>query len=109
MLPRRTEDGRVQNEIVTPVNDAGCIIVPSGDQKDIWKRVLSIDSAGKVVISDNDADYMTDEVRMQRLGWKWIYGYGMMEGFSTRLKELGHKADYTDSKTLELLDRAVAR
>ena len=32
-----------------------------------------------------------------------------MEGFSTRFKELGHKADYTDSKTLELLGRAVAR
>lgn len=196
VLPRRTEDGRVQNEIVIPLNAAGCVFVPSGEtkllllaakathqlpgrhdwsftlvpvnaerephritvsaevlnlemsgkkpdiylfgpygmtwakgklagyqeflaneyhinhfmiQKDIWKRVLSVDSAGKIVISDNDADYMTDEVRMQRLGWKWIYGYGMMDGFSERLKELGRKVDFSDHVTLELLDRAVAR
>ena len=196
VLPWRMEDGRVQNEIVTPTGAAGCIIVPSGEtkllllaakathhkpgrhdwsftlvpvnaerkphritvtaevldlemtgrkpeiylfgpygmtwakgklaryqeflageyhvnhfmvQKNIWKRALSVDSAGKIVISDNDADYMTDEVRMQQLGWKWIYGYGMMEDFAARLKELGLKADFSDPKTLDLLDRAVAR
>ena len=196
VLPRRTEDGRVQNEIVTPLNAAGCIVVPSGETKtlllaaratrqtpgrhdwsftlvpvnaerepykvtvtaeildlemvgpmpeiylfgpyemswakgkiaryqeflsgeyhvnhimmpgNIWERVILADSTGQIVLSDNDADYLADEARMQRLGWKWIYGYGMMDGISTRLKELGHKADFSDPKMLALVDRLVAR
>ena len=196
VLPRRTEDGRVQNEIVTPLNAAGCIAVPSGETKSLllaakatrqapgrhdwsftlvpvnaerepqritvtaelldlemrgdmpeiylfgpyemtwskgkvakyqefladgyhvnhimmpgsmWKRVISVAPSGKVSISDNDADYLADEVRMQRLGWKWIYGYGMMEGVSARLKELGLKVDFSDPETLALIDRLVTR
>ena len=196
VLPRRTEDGRIQNEIVTPPNAAGCIAVPSGETKvlllsaqaerqapgrhdwsftlvpvnaerepqritvtaevldlemtgpmpeiylfgpyemswakdkvaryqeflangyhvnhimmpgNVWKRVISLDSSGEIVLSANDADYLSDEVRMQRLGWKWIYGYGMMDGVTARFRELGKKMDFKDPKTQALLDRLVAR
>ena len=196
VLPRRTEDGRVQNEIVTPLNAAGCIAVPSGETKvlllaahpkrqkpgcyhwsftfvpvngerepykvtvtaeildlemvgpmpeiylfgpyemswakgkvaryqefladgyhvnhimmpgNIWKRVISADSNGAIILSDNDADYLSDEARMQQLGWKWIYGYGMMEGVVARFKELGRDVDFTDQETLALLDRLIGR
>ena len=194
--PRRTEFGRVQNEIATPPDASGTICAPSGETKalllaaeardlapgrhtwgftlvpvnfeapprtitvtaevldlemtgdwpaiylfgpyemswslgqvaayqdfladayhvnyistagDIWKKVIVKDAAGNLTLSARDEDYLLDEARLQRLGRRWIYGYGLMAAVEARFRALGETMDWQDADKVALVDRALAR
>jgi hypothetical protein len=75
----------------------------------IWKRVLKKGADGSVVLSDDPADYLSGEKRLQELGRRWIYGYGLFEAVNARMKELGVPMDWRDPKLVSLIDQALAR
>lgn len=75
----------------------------------IWKRVLNKDANGNLTVSENPADYLTGEKRLQEHGRRWIYGYGLFEAVNSRMKELGFTMDWRDPKILAVIDRGLAR
>ena len=69
-------------------------------------KVIQKDNAGKIILSENKKDYLTDEAEMAKLGVKWSYGYGIWAEFFLRI---GAKQNETTSEINQMFEEYVKR
>ena len=70
------------------------------------RKVIKKDAAGKIILSENKKDYLTDEAEMAKLGVKWSYGYGIWAEFCHRV---GAKQNETTPETNQMFEEYVKR